>query len=135
MHFPTTLTFLSLAAPLLASPIDLLPSAPVSCTPAQQIAGVRQELVTISSHSPADAAKIPLAPLASRTFIVLPDELQTFFAVPVPVKVGVTADTVRAELVALATVLDAEVENGPDAGATYTVNSNGTVTVDYVQVS
>ncbi|KAK4968344.1 hypothetical protein LTR42_009627 [Elasticomyces elasticus] len=47
-----------------------------------------------------------------------------------PVNVGVTADTVRAELVILATAINAGVPVGSDK---YQVNSNNTVTVDYVQ--
>ena len=49
-----------------------------------------------------------------------------------PVNVGVTATTVRLELVGLATVLDAGVPQGSDS---YIVNSNGTVTSDFIQVS
>lgn len=139
MHFQSTALLLSIAAAVLATPIDipLIGSSPVRtpCTEAQQIEGVKQEIRTIISHDPADAAKIPLAPLASRTFIVLSDQLQTFFAVPLPVNVGVTADTVRAELVALGTALDAGVPGGPDNGANYTINPNSTVTVDFIQVS
>ena len=138
MHFSTTAFIISLATSILATPIDipLVGGSPIRtpCTDAQQIEGVKQEIRTIISHSPEDAAKIPLAPLASRTFIVLPDELQTFFAVPAPVNVGLTADTVRAELVALGTVLDAKVPGGPVNGANYTVNPNSTVTVDFIQV-
>lgn len=49
-----------------------------------------------------------------------------------PINTGVTADTVRAELVLLATVLDAGVPEGSDS---YIVNQNGTVTADFIQVS
>ncbi|EMC95532.1 hypothetical protein BAUCODRAFT_492943 [Baudoinia panamericana UAMH 10762] len=51
-------------------------------------------------------------------------------AVTVPVNAGVTADTVRQELVILATVMNAGVPQGFDK---YMCNANGTVTVDYVQ--
>jgi hypothetical protein len=44
--------------------------------------------------------------------------------------VGVTAETIRKELVVLATALDAGVPQGSDQ---YTVSSNDTVTVDYIQ--
>lgn len=46
--------------------------------------------------------------------------------------VGVTAGTVRAELVALATALNADVPQGSDS---YQVNANNTVTVDYIQTN
>ena len=49
-----------------------------------------------------------------------------------PVNVGVTADTVRSELVGLATVLNAGV---PAGSVQYIDNTNGTVTSDFVQVS
>ncbi|PPJ53942.1 hypothetical protein CBER1_05824 [Cercospora berteroae] len=122
---------------ILASPVAAPEAAAAAapCTSACKIEGIKQELRTIISHSFADAAKTPLAPLASRTFIVLPTELQTFFAVPLPVNVGFTADTVRAELVALGTILDADVPGGPDNGATFTVNRNGSVTKDFVQTN
>ncbi|KAF2207251.1 hypothetical protein CERZMDRAFT_102536 [Cercospora zeae-maydis SCOH1-5] len=126
-------TFLSTLLLLLSPTSTAAPAAP--CTSDRKIAAIKQELRTIISHSSADAALIPLAPLASRTFVILPTELQTFFAVAVPVNVGFTADTVRAELVALATVLDADVPGGPDDGAVFTVNGNGTVTVDFVQTN
>lgn len=135
MQFPTSALLLSLATSILASPVDNALSSRATCSNAQKMAGMRQELVTIGSHSFADANKIPYAPLCSRTFIILPDELQTFFAVPVPASAGVTAVGVRTALVGLGTALDASVENGPDAGAKYTFNKNGTVTVDFVQVS
>ena len=48
----------------------------------------------------------------------------------VPINVGVTADTVRAELVILATALNAGVPQGSDK---YQVNANNTVTVDFIQ--
>lgn len=48
-----------------------------------------------------------------------------------PVNVGVTAGTVRLELVTLATVLNAGVPQGSDS---YINNANGSVTVDYLQV-
>lgn len=48
-----------------------------------------------------------------------------------PVNVGFTAETVRAELVLLATLLNAGVPQGSDS---YIVNSNGTVTSDFIQV-
>lgn len=48
-----------------------------------------------------------------------------------PVNVGFTAETVRAELVLLATLLDADVPQGSDS---YIVNANGTVTSDFIQV-
>ncbi|CAK1356771.1 uncharacterized protein RHO25_009047 [Cercospora beticola] len=129
----TTLFTPTLLASPISAPEAVAAAAAAPCTSARKIEGIKQELRTIISHSFADAAKIPLAPLASRTFIVLPTELQTFFAVPLPVNVGFTADTVRAELVALGTILDADVPGGPDNGATFTVNQNGTVTVDFVQ--
>jgi hypothetical protein len=50
--------------------------------------------------------------------------------VTVEVNVGVTADTVRAELVSLATVLNAGVKN-PHVYC----NANGTATSDFIQVS
>ena len=48
----------------------------------------------------------------------------------VPINVGVTADTIRQELVVLATVLNAGVPAGSD---TYICNANGTVTSDFIQ--
>lgn len=48
-----------------------------------------------------------------------------------PINVGVTAETVRLELVALATALNADVPQGSDS---YIVNNNGTVTSDFIQV-
>lgn len=117
-----------------------------SCTAAQRIAAVKAEIATIRSHTAADAAKIPLTETASRTFFVTyvnsrsprfailtvsgrPDEAN---AVAVPVNVGVTAETVRSELVVLATALNAGVPEGSDH---YTVNPNNTVTVDYIQTN
>lgn len=60
-----------------------------------------------------------------------PSELKG--AVTLPVNVGVDATTIRAELVALATLLLAGVKGYP-GGQTYTVNANGSVTADLVQV-
>ncbi|KAM3425770.1 hypothetical protein BST61_g7700 [Cercospora zeina] len=128
---PQTLLSLSLSTLLFLSPT--LTTAAPACTSDRKISAIKQELRTIISHSFADAALIPLAPLASRTFIIMPTELQAFLAVGVPANVGFTAETVRAELVALATALDADVPGGPDDGAVFTVNGNGTVTVDFVQ--
>jgi len=50
----------------------------------------------------------------------------------VPANVGVTASSVRALLVVLATVLDADVPQGSD---NYLVNANNTVTVDFIQTN
>ena len=52
-----------------------------------------------------------------------------------PINVGVAADIIRAELVALATALNAKVPGGETAGTKYIVNANGTVTSDFVLVS
>lgn len=41
-----------------------------ACTDSQKIAGVKQEIATIRSHSIADANKIPYAPLAYRIFTI-----------------------------------------------------------------
>lgn len=43
---------------------------PTDCSSQRKIDAIQKEMKTISSHSPADAAAIPLAPLASRTFVV-----------------------------------------------------------------
>ena len=123
-----------------------------------KIAAIKQEIKTISSHSAVDAALIPLAPLASRTFLITygppvlhfefagflfkltqdmkhrPSELGGGVTLP-PVNVGVTAATVRVDLVALATAINANVPGGETAGTDYIVNANGTVTSDFVQVS
>ena len=48
-----------------------------------------------------------------------------------PANVGVAAGTVRAELVALATVLNAGV---PPGSVSYINNANGSVTSDFIQV-
>ncbi|KAL9593357.1 MAG: hypothetical protein Q9219_007588 [cf. Caloplaca sp. 3 TL-2023] len=53
-------------------------------------AAVAQEIKTIHSYSALDAAQIPLAPLASRTFFITPSELGGAVTLP-PVNVGVTA--------------------------------------------
>ena len=50
----------------------------------------------------------------------------------IPVNVGITAETVRQELVVLAIALNAGVPQGSDH---YLVNANGTVTVDYIQTN
>lgn len=98
MYFSTTASILSLANSILATRIEipLVRGSPIHtpCTNAQQIEGIQQEIRTIISHTSEDADKIPLAPLARRTCIILPDELQTFFAAPAPVNVGFAADTV-----------------------------------------
>ncbi|KAI1357764.1 hypothetical protein F5Y08DRAFT_323443 [Xylaria arbuscula] len=99
-----------------------------ACTYARRQSGVAQEIKTISSHFLADAAEIPLAPLASRTFFVTPSELGV--ALP-PINVGLTADTVRTELVILGAVLNANV---PAHSVHYINNSNGSVTVDFIQI-
>lgn len=59
-----------------------------------------------------------------------PAELGGTVTLP-PVNVGITADTVRLELVALATILNAGV---PQGSGSYINNANGSVTVDYIQV-
>lgn len=41
-----------------------------SCSFEQKKAAIQAEIKTISSHSASDAAKIPLDPLASRTFYI-----------------------------------------------------------------
>lgn len=133
------LTAISLA---FAIPLD---TRAVTCRCDDKIAAVKQEIATIRSHTLADANKIPLTPAATRTFLITyafplsppnssmlltnsrPNELN---AATVPINVGVTADTVRTELVVLATALNAGVPQGSDS---YTCNANGTVTVDYVQ--
>lgn len=51
--------------------------------------------------------------------------------VTLEVNVGVTAETVRLELVALATALDAGV---PKNSVHFINNANGTVTSDFIQV-
>lgn len=51
-------------------------------------------------------------------------------AASIPVTVGITAETLRLELVLLATALNAGVPMGSD---NYTSNANRTVTVDSVQ--
>ncbi|KAK4499754.1 hypothetical protein PRZ48_007940 [Zasmidium cellare] len=99
-----------------------------ACTNEMKINACKAEIQTIRSHSLADAAKIPLAPLATRTFYVTPSELGGV-TLP-PINVGITADTVRGELVALATILNAGVPQGSDS---YIVNPNGTVTSDFIQ--
>ena len=99
------------------------------CTFEQKKAAIQAEINTITSHSLADAAKIPLDPLASRTFYITPSELG--ITLP-PVNVGVTAGTVRTELVALGTALGAAV---PGNKATYIQNSDGSVTSNFIQVS
>ncbi|KAK4621922.1 hypothetical protein CLAFUW4_06591 [Fulvia fulva] len=129
MYLPTIialLSYLTFAA--------TTPSKRQSCAAEQKIAACKQEIATIRSHNFEDANKIPLTLLASRTFIitygnlpVLPAELG--FQLP-PVNVGVTDSTVCLELVGLATVLDAGVPEGSDS---YIVNSNGTVTSDFIQ--
>ncbi|KAL8805681.1 MAG: hypothetical protein Q9182_001825 [Xanthomendoza sp. 2 TL-2023] len=122
------LLHLSLTA---AHPLDHAPQAQTTtCTFAKKRAAVAQEIKTIASHSPLDAAQIPLAQLASRTFYITPDEFNGRVTLP-SVNAGLTADTVRVELVALATALDSGV---PAQSVRYTDNRNGSVTVDYVQV-
>ena len=56
-----------------------------------------------------------------------PDELGVTLP---PINVGVTAGTVRAELVALGTALNARVPGG----ARYVQNADGTVTANFIQV-
>ena len=56
-----------------------------------------------------------------------PDELGVTLP---PINVGVTAGTVRAELVALGTALNAKVPGG----ARYVQNADGTVTANFIQV-
>jgi hypothetical protein len=41
-----------------------------TCTPEQRLAGVKQLVKTIETHSFADAAKIPLAPSVTRVVTV-----------------------------------------------------------------
>lgn len=62
--------------------------------------------------------------------VTSPSELGGAVTLP-PINVGVTADTVRQELVVLATVLNAGV---PPNSVSYTNNANGSVTVDFIQV-
>jgi hypothetical protein len=57
-----------LAAATVAAPLELDERASCSCS--TKLAALNAELKTIASHSAADAAKIPLDPLASRTFFV-----------------------------------------------------------------
>ncbi|KAF2482868.1 hypothetical protein BDY17DRAFT_309974 [Neohortaea acidophila] len=126
---------LAVAVPLLslvaAAPFEEAKlEARQSCTFAQKVAGIQHEIDTITSHSFTDANQIPLAPLATRTFLVTPAELGGKVTLP-PINVGVTAETVRAELVGLATVLFASVP-GPNH-ATYINNANGSVTADFIQ--
>lgn len=66
MYISTSLV-LSLAASVSAAAIE---SRQTSCTFEQRRAGVQQEIATIRSHTLEDANKIPLAPLASRTFFI-----------------------------------------------------------------
>lgn len=99
-----------------------------SCTFEQKTAAIQAEINTISSHSLSDANKIPLDPLASRTFYITPSELGVTLP---PVNVGVTAGTVRTELVALGTALGAAV---PGNKATYIDNGDGSVTSNFIQV-
>ncbi|KAK5696074.1 hypothetical protein LTR97_008494 [Elasticomyces elasticus] len=126
--FLTSIYLMCAAALAHGSPIQERTSSSSSCSSAARIAAVKAEIQTIRSHTVADAAKIPLTPFASRTFIITPNEVNAV-TLP-PVNVGVTADTVRAELVILATAINAGVPVGSDK---YQVNSNNTVTVDYVQ--
>ncbi|KAM3418449.1 hypothetical protein BST61_g4435 [Cercospora zeina] len=96
------------------------------CTPERRIAGTAQLVKTIESHSISDAAQIPLAFLASRTAFLKDTELGP--SSTVPVSLGVTAVTVRAILVSAATAISARVLD-----ARYSVNSNGSVTADFIQ--
>ncbi|CEJ87756.1 hypothetical protein VHEMI04505 [[Torrubiella] hemipterigena] len=97
------------------------------CSDQNKIAGVMSEIKTIRSHSVADAEAIPYAPEAYRVFTITPNETKP---VSVFVPAGVDALTTRAVLVSLGTLLEAGVPQGSDH---YSVNPNGTVTVDYIQ--
>ncbi|CAK1355697.1 uncharacterized protein RHO25_000634 [Cercospora beticola] len=96
------------------------------CTPERCIAGTAQLVKTIESHSIADAAKIPLALLSSRTAFLKDTELGPESTIPV--SLGVTGAGVRAVLVSAATAINARVLN-----ARYSVNANGSVTADFIQ--
>jgi len=66
MHISVSLVF-SLAASASAAALQ---NRQASCTFERRRAGVQQEIATIRSHTIEDANKIPLAPLASRTFFI-----------------------------------------------------------------
>ena len=57
---------LLMAATTLATPL----TTRATCTDTDKINACKAEIQTIRSHSADDAAKIPLAPLASRTFYI-----------------------------------------------------------------
>jgi hypothetical protein len=61
-------SLLTFAMAALAAAVPLEERASCSCS--KKLAALNAELKTIASHSAADAAKIPLDPLASRTFFV-----------------------------------------------------------------
>lgn len=56
------------------APLDDVAKRSGGCSFQQKVAGIQAEINTISSHSFADADQIPLAPLATRTFLVTYDE-------------------------------------------------------------
>ena len=67
----------SIAGPLQAASFEKR----TACTFDQKQAAIQHEIDTISSHSFTDADQIPLAPLASRTFIIT-YALQCFYRFP-----------------------------------------------------
>ncbi|KAF7190218.1 Alpha-ketoglutarate-dependent 2,4-dichlorophenoxyacetate dioxygenase [Pseudocercospora fuligena] len=100
-----------------------------TCTDQRKIDACKAEIQTIRSHKASDAALIPLAANATRSFYITPSEAN-FITTPL-INTGVTAETVGAELVLLATLLNADVPQGSDS---YIVNKNGTVTSDFIQM-
>lgn len=173
-HQPNSRHLFIMRSPSLAT---LLPAALVAaasleerttCSPDDRIAAVKKEIATIGSHTAADAATIPLAPFASRTFFVTSvslfhrktkphtdervcrqtqrskrnihpyqrrrhsfDRANTSTSLLHPLNLS-SSDDLNIQLVVLATVLNADVPQGSDS---YTVNANGSVTVDYIQTN